>query len=860
MRFKPRFALQTGRLALAWREIERADSLITVLAPDSWSDTQIEAWLDWAATAPPVEPHVDDRDAMLGGAPADWAERLAARGLDAGLFADAAEAETFATELTASMALGLAAPAAGGGRPLPTIHDLTSDTGRAALATAVSAERARELQGVAVQAVVRALDAVADAVARCEGPARDCSDPAANPALARAAAAARRAGCRDADIRRALNGERWTAPVQPPETETPWLVHAPAGRLEAMSDAAILREAADAALTERGVVLAHDIAEAQALADATVAQGCALNLVAIGDDLATLEALVRLWTTALDLASDPDTSGGRPLTLGLAGGADWLFDQAGTPDEAGLAALADMAAAVARAASAASRELGVRLGTPGVRRNRTVNLLNDDPEAALRLGLSEFNHVEAYQTADGEVIRRLRPSLARALTANGGPEVVLAAERRLFGRRTLHQGPGVDHEILRGLGFTDAELQALEAALAEAQTLDQAFAALDPGFVQDVLGLDPEDPTSLPRRLGLAEDAIDAAEAHALGHPSLADWVAAPDALRTALDLAPDAVERRVRAAVATRADVADARPAVLAWDAGPEEALLALREGVQARRRLIALRRAAPPSEPFLDFVEPEPITVRRIDPDPSPDPAVAERIVERVIERDRSRRKLPDRRKGYIQKAAVGGHKVYLHTGEYDDGELGEIFIDMHKEGAAFRSLMNNFAIAISIGLQYGVPLDEFVDAFVFTRFEPAGRVTGNDSIGSATSILDYIFRELGVSYLGREELANADAETLDADGLGQGKAEELVPAARFISKGFARGQTPDNLVVLPFGRDREAQPPTPSVIDADACPACGDFALQNKGGEWVCDSCGAAATRPGLPNPSASPSARG
>ena len=116
-----------------------------------------------------------------------------------------------------------------------------------------------------------------------------------------------------------------------------------------------------------------------------------------------------------------------------------------------------------------------------------------------------------------------------------------------------------------------------------------------------------------------------------------------------------------------------------------------------------------------------------------------VAERIVERIIERTPGRRRLPDRRKGYIQKAIVGGHKVYLHTGEFDDGELGEVFIDMHKEGAAFRSLMNNFAIAISLGLQYGVPLDEFVDAYVYTRFEPAGQVKGNDQIKHATSILD-------------------------------------------------------------------------------------------------------------------------
>ena len=225
---------------------------------------------------------------------------------------------------------------------------------------------------------------------------------------------------------------------------------------------------------------------------------------------------------------------------------------------------------------------------------------------------------------------------------------------------------------------------------------------------------------------------------------------------------------------------------------------------------------------------------------------------MVEKVIERDRTRRKLPDRRKGYIQKAAVGGHKVYIHTGEYEDGELGEIFIDMHKEGAAFRSLMNNFAIAISIGLQYGVPLDEFVDAFVFTRFEPAGRVTGNDSIRSATSILDYIFRELGVSYLDRSELANADADGLNADGLGAGKAEdggpETVPAARFISKGFARGAAPDNLVVLPFGQSRGAPAPASAATEAVACPACGDFTLQQRGAGWTCDTCGAAPSMQG------------
>jgi ribonucleoside-diphosphate reductase alpha chain len=170
-----------------------------------------------------------------------------------------------------------------------------------------------------------------------------------------------------------------------------------------------------------------------------------------------------------------------------------------------------------------------------------------------------------------------------------------------------------------------------------------------------------------------------------------------------------------------------------------------------------------------------------------------VTERIVERVIEKVRSheREKLPHRRKSYTQKAIVGGHKVYLHTGEYEDGRLGEIFIDMHKEGAAFRSLMNNFAIAISVGLQYGVPLEEFVEAFTFTRFEPAGLVIGNDSIKNATSVLDYIFRELGVSYLGRTDLAHVvPSQDEDLGKNGGGGAE--VAITKLASSGYLRGRT--------------------------------------------------------------------
>jgi len=270
-----------------------------------------------------------------------------------------------------------------------------------------------------------------------------------------------------------------------------------------------------------------------------------------------------------------------------------------------------------------------------------------------------------------------------------------------------------------------------------------------------------------------------------------------------------------------------------------------------------------------------------------------IVEKIVERVIEKPIERRRLPDRRTGYIQKSTVGGHKVYLHTGEFEDGSLGEIFIDMHKEGAAFRSVM----IAISIGLQYGVPLEEFVEAYVFTRFEPSGPVTGNDSIKFANSILDYLFRELGISYLGWDDLAHVDPNSATPDSLGGGQDErhsvpalEDAPAVPY-SKGFLRGGDADNIVQFHRGansdnedmieieielepgaenqsniellgrtevsgstssRGNTTTPPPPSnSIEAqsarfkgytgDACPSCGHFTLIRNGTCQKCDTCG-------------------
>ena len=242
-------------------------------------------------------------------------------------------------------------------------------------------------------------------------------------------------------------------------------------------------------------------------------------------------------------------------------------------------------------------------------------------------------------------------------------------------------------------------------------------------------------------------------------------------------------------------------------------------------------------------------------------------------------ARNKVPDRRKGYIQKAIVGGHKVYLHTGEYEDGTLGEIFIDMHKEGAFLRSLMNNFAIAISIGLQYGVPLEEYVEAFTFTRFDPSGVVQGNNRIKNSTSILDYVFRELAVSYLGRNDLAHTDNSDVDFS-LGAGAEEgtlkkNQIPwkiVKKMSSQGFLRGQTSENLMVVNSSSDMSSyseqsnvaqETPVPDAIksstssdamaskvqvarmmgyEGDACPECSAFTLVRNGTCLKCDSCGA------------------
>ena len=173
---------------------------------------------------------------------------------------------------------------------------------------------------------------------------------------------------------------------------------------------------------------------------------------------------------------------------------------------------------------------------------------------------------------------------------------------------------------------------------------------------------------------------------------------------------------------------------------------------------------------------------------------------IINPVLKNNKARFKMPDRRKGYIQKAQIGDHKVYLHTGEYDDGKIGEIFIDTNKEGELVKAMMNNFAIAISLGLQYGVPLDEYVDAFLDTKFEPSGNVIGNDRILSASSILDYVFRELAISYLGKEELAHTPSIANSKNISSENTDDKFLKIVKNItSKGFVRSNYEEKLVDL-------------------------------------------------------------
>ncbi|HEX5380426.1 MAG TPA: ribonucleotide reductase [Phenylobacterium sp.] len=822
--------MRTEPARIERRPLERAAGVVEVLAPATWTDARVEAWLDWSGGETDLPAAVYRR-----------AEAIAGQADALGLFSNPAERAGFRRDLGAEMMAGRLALAEPAASTPPLLAHMADPDFPGVLARLRAERRGRTAARAAALELGRRLQGVMDAIDRCEGDPAACADPQSNIGLARAAEAARGAGASDAMILDAMTlaraGENlWDAQLQFEAGEGVTLIAAADG--EPRGPAA---QALAAAAWETGQVIAAFSDEvAERLVRAWRPTRGAIDLMAFGAgedfDRRGFQASVRLLAIAL-------AAGGGPVAVGLAGLPDWLMAQ-------GLAYDSDAGRGAAREVFLLAREVLGRL--PQIEGGLGVF---DDPDIALRLGGVSAaaapgpGPVTVAETEDGALTRVLSEPALKALALMGVESA--QARAHLLGAQNLADAPGIDHAALQAKGFTEHEIAAVEAALPFASRLADAISpqVIDPGFLMDVLGLSDADLANpdldLLARMDFTPAEIAAAEIHALGGGGLAEaqFLTADQkaVFLPADDLGP-APYFSMLAAVQPVLDHPAVAEIELEWDASPADARALLAEAAQAATPAVRIRRMDPPAGLILDLprtAEAPPRAARM----PEPEAAPAERIVERVVERDRSRRKLPDRRKGYIQKAAVGGHKVYLHTGEYDDGELGEIFIDMHKEGAAFRSLMNNFAIGISIGLQYGVPLEEFVDAFVFTRFEPAGPVTGNDSVKSATSILDYIFRELGISYLGRDELGNADGE-LNADGLGRGKAEgepdggEPQPASRFISRGFSRGAAPDNLVFLPsaaargggFGR-----------IEADVCAACGDVAVVRKGASLICETCG-------------------
>ncbi len=542
----------------------------------------------------------------------------------------------------------------------------------------------------------------------------------------------------------------------------------------------------------------------------------------------------------------------------------------------------------------------------------TIGLLMDCDTTGIE---PDFALVKFKSLAGGGHFKIINQGVPNALKVLGYPaEQIGDITRHALGHGTLKGSPAINHRALKERGFSDHEIDLVEAQLKTAFDIRYAFSVdiLGEGFCKDALGLSDESlgkhAYDLLPALGFTQTDIDAANVYCggamtlegaphlqSGHLPVFDcatpcgrtgkrFLSAESHVHMMAAAQPfisGAISKTVNMpASANISDCADIYD--LAWRLGLK-AIALYRDGSKLSQPL----NSAIFSDADMDALDEaaEAPTAKRA---AAAAERIVEKVVERIVEKPAERERLPDRRTGYIQKASIGGHKVYLHTGEFENGSLGEIFIDMHKEGAAFRSLMNNFAIAISIGLQYGVPLEEFVEAYVFTRFEPSGPVQGNDRIKFANSILDYIFRELGISYLGWDDLAHVSPEDAAPDNLGQGASERnpgpqaadddgqfLLPG---YSKGFLRAAGNDDNIV-PFARrtaDNEVEDieePQIDIIDVpqtgtgkpakpvatsnisdtaaqkarfqgytgDSCTECGHFTLVRNGTCLKCETCG-------------------
>jgi len=460
-------------------------------------------------------------------------------------------------------------------------------------------------------------------------------------------------------------------------------------------------------------------------------------------------------------------------------------------------------------AAARSWDLALELGQEHGYRNAqatviaptgTIGLVMDCDTTGIE---PDFALVKFKKLAGGgyfKIINRMVPLALTTLGYDGDQieEIIAYA----VGHGTLEEAPAVNHETLREKGFGEEQLDKLESALGSAFDIKFAFNkwTLGEEFCIKTLGFSEEQLNDISfemlTALGFSKQEVEAANTYVCGAmtlegaPYLKDehlpvfdcanpcgrlgkrflsWQSHITMMAASQPFISGAISKTIN--MPNDATVEDCQDAyMMSWKLGLKANAL-YRDGSKLSQPLSAsIFSEIEDEDEAADTVETvveAPAAQRSV--------IMAEKIVHHIVRAERS--KLPQRRKGYTQKAIVGGHKVYLRTGEYEDGKLGEIFIDMHKEGAAFRSLMNNFAIAVSIGLQYGVPLEEFVDAYTFTRFEPSGMVEGNDAIKMSTSVLDYIFRELAVSYLGRNDLAHVQPADTEPDTMGRGADESAV-----------------------------------------------------------------------------------
>ncbi len=440
----------------------------------------------------------------------------------------------------------------------------------------------------------------------------------------------------------------------------------------------------------------------------------------------------------------------------------------------------------------------------------------------------DFALVKFKKLAGGGYFKIINQSVPEALSTLGyAPHQVAEIEAYAVGHASLRQSPAINHTSLKARGFTDEALEKIESGLASAFDIKFVFNrwTLGDAFLTDTLKV-PADKLADPAfdlfaHLGFSKRDVEAANEHVCGAMTLEGAPHLKEHHLSVFDCANPcgrkgrrylSVDSHIRMMAASQPFISGAisktinMPNDATVDDCKQSYMLSWKLALKANALYRDGSKLSQPlnSQVLGDDDGAEETAAEALLANPAMaarTAVVTERIVERIVERveyikSQEREKMPGRRKGYTQKASVGGHKVYLRTGEYDNGNLGEIFIDMHKEGAAFRSLMNNFAIAISLGLQYGVPLEEYVEAFTFTRFEPAGLVQGNETIKNATSILDYIFRELAVSYLGRHDLAHVDPrEIVGETGLGSSDADtdiqlDLDLPQRYVSKGLVRG----------------------------------------------------------------------